>query len=82
VSPTCPRCGSDKVVPDVALDYRVAATRMPLGLRVHGKPDAWIAKDTAEGQLSADVCGACGHVELRVGNAAQLYEKYQQSRGQ
>jgi hypothetical protein len=54
---------------------------MPLELRVHGKPDAWVMKDTAEGQLSAEVCGACGHVELRVGNAAALYEKYQQSRG-
>jgi hypothetical protein len=79
--PTCPRCGSDKVVPDLPVDYYGEAGARTLGLKVHGDPGAWATKGTAAGRLAADVCGECGHVELRVGNFAQLYAKYQQSRG-
>jgi hypothetical protein len=43
---------------------------------IHAAPDAWIFKEPLYGDLEADICGECGHVELRVKNANELLRHY------
>jgi hypothetical protein len=46
---------------------------------VYGNPEALIFKDRLYGRLSADICGDCGHVELRFENPEELYQHYRQA---
>jgi hypothetical protein len=79
---SCRQCGSQKIIPKVSLRdhygdnglWSTAAT-----VEVQGAPNAWIFKDTAAGQVTLSVCGECGYAELHVGNARELWEKYQQA---
>ena len=43
---------------------------------VYGHPEAILFKDRRYGQLRADICGECGHVEIWIANAAELYDHY------
>lgn len=76
--PACPRCGSDKIIPQVALRYRNELGSRDLGVEVEGPPVFWIIKDQETGNFTVDICGECGHAELSVSNFQALYEKYQQ----
>jgi RNA polymerase subunit RPABC4/transcription elongation factor Spt4 len=79
---TCPRCGSDKLIPQVPLldHYGDTGTWSDQAeVQVHGTPQAWVFKDTVAGKLSVRICGACGHAELQVSNFHELYEKYKAS---
>ena len=79
----CPRCGSDKIIPDLPLlDHYgdVGGFANQAEVQVHGVPRAWVFKDTAEGKLTLRVCGECGHAELSVSNFRELYERYEKSR--
>ena len=81
----CPRCGSDRVIPDLALQDHfgdVGAFSKDAQVEVHGVPKAWVFKETATGTLSLTVCGDCGHAELSVSNFRELYERYQKARGE
>lgn len=81
---TCPRCGSEKVVPGLPLIERygdVGAFTASTEVQVHGAPQAWVFKDTTAAKLLADVCGECGHVELRTDDFRDLYETYRKSLG-
>jgi rRNA maturation protein Nop10 len=82
---TCPRCGSGKIVPAVPLlDHYgdLGVKTRTAEVQVQGEPGAWIFKDAVTGTLTIDVCGECGHAELRVGNFRELYEKHRKSLGQ
>jgi hypothetical protein len=48
----------------------------PAKVSVDRNPDAWIFKDTIFGEIIADICGVCGHVDLRVKNFDELYQNY------
>jgi hypothetical protein len=81
----CKQCGSDKIVPNVPLlDHygRVGGLSEQATVEVQGAPQAWVFKDPSEGRVSLSICGECGYAELRVSNARELWEKYQQARGQ
>ncbi len=81
----CKQCGSHKIVPDVPLlDFfgETGGLSSSAKVYVHGEPQAWIFKDSAEGRVSLSICGDCGYAELRVSNAHELWEKYQQTREQ
>jgi hypothetical protein len=76
---TCPRCGSNKIIPDVPIvDCYDNVSHSEV--KIHGAPQAWVYKDTASGKLSVWICGECGHAELQVSNFRKLYEKYEKSR--
>ena len=80
----CSKCGSDKIIPDVALldSYGdLGNSSSPAEVSVHGAPDAWIFKDSSQGKVSLTICGECGHAELHVSNARELWEKYRQAQG-
>ena len=81
----CRQCGSEKIIPTVSLldhygDMGVRSDEATV--EVHGTPGAWIFRDTAEGGVRLDVCGECGHAEVRVRNARALWEKYRRSRAE
>jgi predicted RNA-binding Zn-ribbon protein involved in translation (DUF1610 family) len=76
----CPRCGSTKIVPDARIrDYGEPSDGM-LHAMVDADPKALIFKDRLYFQLLADICGECGHVELRAEDHRKLYSHYLQSR--
>lgn len=75
----CPRCGSSKIIPQAKVLDQGQASDGYLKVVVYGDPEALIFKDRLFGRLKADVCGDCGHVELRVDNHEELYEHYLQA---
>lgn len=77
----CLRCGSEKMMPNIALQDHYGDTgafSQPAQVHVHGNPQAWIFKETTFGQLTANICGECGYAELQVGNFRELYAKFTQ----
>jgi hypothetical protein len=43
---------------------------------VYGNPGAILFKDRLFTDVSADVCGQCGHMEMRAVKPEELYEHY------
>ena len=81
-TPECLRCGSQKLMHNMPLQDHygdLGSKTRPAEVAVHGKPEAWIFKETSTGQLSLTVCGECGYAELQVNNYRELYAKYAQS---
>jgi len=77
----CPRCGSAKIMHGVTVsDQQGEYSDGRLRVVVFGDPSALIFKDRLYGELTADICGDCGHVELRVANPAELYRHYLNAR--
>lgn len=75
----CLRCGSQKLMRNMPLTDSYGDTgtfTKPAEVHVHGKPEAWIFKETSAGQLSLTICGDCGYAELQVNNFRELYEKH------
>jgi hypothetical protein len=65
----CPRCGSSKIVPNVAVLDHLGGN-----VQVDADPEALIFKDRLCVRLFADLCGDCGHVEFKAEHPAALYE--------
>jgi hypothetical protein len=77
----CAACGSSKIIPNAKiLDDGQYHTRGELCVVVLGDPDALIFKDRHYGTLTATICSECGHVQLHVANAGELYEHYLRSK--
>ena len=75
----CLRCGSQKLMHNMPLTDSYGDSgnyTKPAEVHVHGKPEAWIFKETSAGQLSLTICGDCGYAELQVKNFRELYEKH------
>jgi hypothetical protein len=77
----CAFCGSTKIISGVTIRDQGQGSDGKLQAVVFGNPEALIFKDRLYGELTADICGECGHVELRVANPGQLFRHYVQSRG-
>jgi hypothetical protein len=75
----CPRCGSSKLMRGVTVYDQGDNSDGRLKVVVFGKPGALIFKDRLYGELKAEICGRCGHVELRVVNPGKLYQHYRKS---
>lgn len=78
-SPSCPRCGSSKIIPGTRIVDQGQHSDGRLQVLVEGDPDALIFKDRLYDRLTADICGDCGHVELTVERPNELYEHYLRS---
>ncbi len=74
----CPRCGSAQMMLSVLVGDEGQVTGS-LRVMVFGDPHAVFFKDRLSGELKADICGQCGHVELRVLNPLELYRHYRQA---
>lgn len=71
----CPRCQSDKVIPGASL-----VEEGYVRVQVCGRPDALVFKDRMASPVVVDVCGACGHLDLRAERPEDLYEHFLRSR--
>ncbi len=78
--PTCPRCGSSLMMRGVALRDQGERSDGRLKVVTPDHPLGFLFQAQPYGELQADICGACGHVELRVANPRELYEQYRNSR--
>lgn len=77
--PRCEKCGSEKIIPDVMLVDQGQGSDGALKVVVFGNPEALLFKDRRYGKVQADICGECGHVELRVINPEELLRHYRES---
>lgn len=77
----CPSCGSTKIIPGLTVVDQGEGSDGERKAVIFGSPQTLIFKDRLYGEIKADICGKCGHVELRVTNPRELYEHYQKSRG-
>jgi hypothetical protein len=80
----CGSCGSTKMSPDIPMPDRAGAYGDVDGqayVKLQGRPEGWIRKDTAFSDLFMTICGECGHVEIRASNYRELYGKYLSSIG-
>jgi hypothetical protein len=75
----CPKCGSSKIIPKARILDQGRHSDGDLKVVIYGNPQALIFKDRLYGRLMADICGDCGHVELRVENPEGLYDHYRQA---
>ena len=72
----CTKCGSDKIICDASIvDYGDANSKRDLGVELIKKKRI-IYNDIEKGELSANICGECGNVELQVSNYKALWEVY------
>ncbi|MEM1055001.1 MAG: hypothetical protein AAGI52_05705 [Bacteroidota bacterium] len=75
INPTCVRCGSDALIPDVFVQAKgYGAVQLQVGL--HTRPDAVMLKRTVVSDASARVCGECGAVELLADDPHALWEAH------
>jgi dolichol-phosphate mannosyltransferase len=79
--PQCPKCGSTKLIPNVSIRDQGNDSDGKLSAYVDAEPEAMIFKDRLYSGLIADICGECGHVELRAERPGDLYKHYLQSNG-
>lgn len=78
---TCTNCGSPKIIPTVrVLDEGLGSTGF-LEVVVEGNPGASVFKDPVRAMLVADICGECGHTELRATEPERLYQAYLRYKG-
>ena len=72
----CAKCGSDKIICDARIvDYGDANIKRDLSVELIKKKRI-IYNDIEKGELSANICGECGNVELQVSNYKELWEVY------
>ena len=77
---SCSKCGSSKIIPRVEILDQSEGKTGRITCMVVGNPNALIFRDRMYGEIRADICGDCGHVELRVEDALKLYEHYSKPR--
>ena len=73
ITPTCPACGSDAIVPDVRVSYGGAYTTH---VALDQAPDAPLRKQTVTVEASHRVCSDCGFVMLVAGDPRALWDAH------
>jgi hypothetical protein len=73
----CPKCESTKIIPNAMI--REQSSDGALKIMVDANPDALIFKNREYSTLFANICGECGHVELKAEDYRKLYIHYLQS---
>jgi uncharacterized OB-fold protein len=78
---TCQKCGSDKIIRQVHLkDRGHENVDEELTARMFRNPGAMFFKGAEESALRAEVCGACGYVELYVKDPESFWSAYEDAR--
>jgi hypothetical protein len=80
IAVTCTRCGSNEVIPRVrVVDRGDSNGRYDLQLEVYRRPNARVFKRAEYSNVFAQLCGACGHIELYADMPRALYATYLQA---
>lgn len=73
---SCCKCGSLDVIPNAEImGYGTAKVKAV----VSGKPDAFMFKDPLRVDIDVQICGECGHMELKASNPKALFRRYKSS---
>ena len=75
----CRLCGSKRIIPKVRIIDHEEGYELDLNVEVCERPNAPLEKRGHYGRLCADVCADCGHAELFVPQARELWDVYQKS---
>ena len=76
ITPTCLKCGSDAMIPDVRVIEQTEDGRAATELGLATKPDAVVFKGEVRVQTRAVVCGDCGFIELYAADPAELWDAH------
>lgn len=76
MSDKCEKCGSEKIVPMAGVLDQGQYSDGKLKAVVYTNPEAWIFKGLVSAQLTARICGECGHTELTAQNPSAIYKAY------
>ena len=80
IAVVCTRCGSNDVIPRVRVAERGESNaRYDLQLEVYRRPNAMLFKGAEYSNVFAQLCGACGHIELYADTPRALYAAYEQA---
>ncbi len=74
-TPTCARCGSDRVVEDAKVEDRITADRR-VSLEVmigYRKSGTMLPEKPQRFPLTARICGSCGYTDLYVADPVKLW---------
>ena len=77
----CVKCGSRRIIPRVRIADQGANSNGWLKAVVVGNPGALIFRNQVFAEIRADICGECGHLELRVDDPEHLYDHYLETLG-
>ena len=77
----CPKCGSDKIMPNVRIVSIESGSSIQVHLEVYKDPEAVIFKGSCRDPLRAQVCGECGLTELYANRPRSLWKVYAKSAG-
>ena len=69
------KCGSNKIIPNVRVVDRGYSGKFNLQLEIVVKKRFFLS-NTKEAILTANVCGACGYVEMHASDYKELWEIY------
>lgn len=72
----CSHCGSGQIIPHVKVFDQGQHSSGQLSAGVATSPQAWLAKGWVMGEIYADVCGDCGHMEFFIEKPENLYAAY------
>jgi hypothetical protein len=77
----CVKCGSGSVIPEAQIADRTGHgfAWHDMEVTVNRNPDS-IFKGSVRSPLRADVCGACGFVELHVADPEKLWAAHEEGR--
>jgi hypothetical protein len=79
-NPSCAKCGSDKIIPQVQVRDRFnRGVAYDLEVEVKGNPNALLFTEEYRATAYARVCAGCGHIELYTDHAQGLWDAYQES---
>jgi hypothetical protein len=71
-NPTCPKCGSSRIIQNIQVIDRSDSGGQPLSLRRGTRMLGGILRLPRDFPLDAWTCGACGYTELYVRQPAEL----------
>ena len=77
----CPKCGSDKIMPNVRIVSIESGSSIQVHLEVYKDPEAVVFKGSCRDLLCAQVCGECGLTELYANRPRSLWKVYAKSAG-
>lgn len=76
ITPRCPSCGSDALVPDAFLTVKDWGSNVALQVGVFRKPEALMMKAPERTGTSLRVCGDCGFVTLFADDPHALWDAH------
>ena len=73
----CLKCNSDKIIPNAMVLDTGQYSSGYLQIAFDGNPDALVFKQRIKSTVRVSICGNCGYLEFYAGDAALMFQAYQ-----